>query len=272
MIRTIDRYLIRETVVPFLLALVVFTFILQIPPLMDRAKALLEKGVDAWTILRLLANLVPQALGVTLPMAMLVGLLISLGRLSADREAVALQACGVSLLRLLRPVAIVALIAWSLNLYVMLESIPAANKRYQQILHDLVSAKVETDIKPRVFFEDFPNLVLYARDVQRGGGGWKDLFLSDTRAKDQPLILMARRGRMVLDPQKQQVDLLLEDGSQHRPDKDDPGKYRVEHFQRHTIILDPSAVFPKSGVLNGPTEMTIAELQAEIQIAEQDGR
>jgi LPS export ABC transporter permease LptG/LPS export ABC transporter permease LptF len=270
MIRTIDRYLIRETVVPFLLALVVFTFILQIPPLMDRAKALLEKGVDAWTILRLLANLVPQALGVTLPMAMLVGLLISLGRLSADREAVALQACGVSLLRLLRPVAVVALVGWSVNLYVMLESIPAANKRYQQILHDLISAKVETDIKPRVFFEDFPNLVLYARDVQRGGGGWKDLFLSDTREKDQPLILMARRGRMVMDPQKQQVDLLLEDGSQHRPDKD--GKYRVEHFQRHTIILDPAAVFPKSGVLNGPTEMTIEELRAEIQIAGKDGR
>jgi lipopolysaccharide export system permease protein len=272
MLRTIDRYIIRETIIPFLLALVVFTFILQIPPLMDRAKALLEKGVDAWTILRLLANLIPQALGVTLPMAMLVGLLISLGRLSADREAVALQACGVSLVRLLRPVAVFALIGWSLNLYVMLESIPAANRRYQQILHDLVSAKVETDIKPRVFFEDFPNLVLYARDVPRGGGGWKDLFLSDTREKDQPLILLARRGRMVLDPQKQQVDLLLEDGSQHRPDKDDPGKYRVEHFQRHTIVLDPATVFPKSGVLHGATEMTIPELRAEIQIAEKDGR
>ena len=62
MIRTIDRYLIRETLSPFLLALVVFTFILQIPPVMEQAKKLLEKGVDAWTILRILATLLPSAL------------------------------------------------------------------------------------------------------------------------------------------------------------------------------------------------------------------
>jgi lipopolysaccharide export LptBFGC system permease protein LptF len=267
MIRTIDRYLIRETLSPFLLALVVFTFILQIPPVMEKAKSLLEKGVDGFTILKILATLLPQALGVTIPSALLVGLLISLGRLSADREAVALQACGVSLPRLLRPVMVVALLGWGITTYVMLESIPAGNRRYQQILHDLISAKVETDVKPRVFFEDFPNLVLYARDVPRGGGGWKQLFLSDTRQQNEPLILMANRGRMIMDPKKQQVDLLLEDGSQHRPDKDDPGKYRVEHFKRHTVVLDPTTVFPKAGALHGPAEMTIPELKAEIEIA-----
>ena len=128
MIRTIDRYLIRETLSPFLLALVVFTFILQIPPVMEEAKKLLEKGVDAWTILRILATLLPQALGITIPVALLVGLLISLGRLSADREAVALQACGVSLPRLLRPVMAVALLGWGITTYVMLESIPAGNR------------------------------------------------------------------------------------------------------------------------------------------------
>lgn len=272
MLRIIDRYLIRETIAPFLLALVVFTFILQLPPLMDVVKKLLEKGVDAWSIVRILWNLIPHALGVTIPMALLVGLLISLGRLSADREAVALQACGVSLARLLRPVATIALVGWALTLYVMLELIPAGNRHYQEIIHDLMSAKIETDVKPRVFYEDFPNLVLYASDVPRGGGGWKDLFLSDSRDPAQPLILLARRGRMIMDPQKQQVDLLLEDGSQHRPDKDDPNKYRVEHFRRHTIVLDPSTVFPKSGAMHGPAEMTIPELQAEIEIAKKEQR
>ena len=72
---------------------------------MKEAQRLIEKGVGAVTILRILATLMPSALGVTIPVALLVGLLIGLGRLSADREAVALQACGVSLTRLLRPVA-----------------------------------------------------------------------------------------------------------------------------------------------------------------------
>jgi LPS export ABC transporter permease LptG/LPS export ABC transporter permease LptF len=271
MLRIIDRYVIRETVAPFLLALVVFTFVFQIPPLMEVAKELLEKGVDGWTILRILATLIPQALGITIPMSLLVGLLIGLGRLSGDREAVALQACGVSLLRLLRPVAVVALIGWALTMYVMLEMIPAGNRRYQEILHDLISAKVETQVKPRVFFEDFANLVLYARDVPLGGGGWKDLFLADSRQPDQPLILVARRGRMVMDRASQRVDLILEDGSQHRPDKDDPNKYRVEHFLKHILALDPNTVFPKSAATHGIQEMTIAELKVEIENARKQG-
>ena len=58
--------------------------------------------------MRVLLTLLPQALGVTIPMALLLGILIGLGRLSADREFVALQACGVSIFRLLRPIALLA--------------------------------------------------------------------------------------------------------------------------------------------------------------------
>ncbi len=271
MLRIIDRYVIRETVAPFFLALVVFTFILQIPPLMDAAKELLEKGVDGWTIVRILATLIPQALGITIPMGLLVGLLIGLGRLSGDREAVALQACGVSLVRLLRPIAVVAIVGWAITMYVMLDMIPAGNRRYQEILHDIVTAKVETEVKPRVFFEDFANLVLFARDVPPGGGGWKDLFLSDSRQPDQTLILTASSGRIVMDRSSQQVALILEDGSQHRPDKDDPAKYRVEHFSTHILALDPATVFPKSAATHGIQEMTVAELKVEIENARRQG-
>ncbi len=271
MLRIIDRYVIRETVAPFFLALVVFTFVFQIPPLMEVAKELLEKGVDGWTIMRILATLIPQALGITIPMSLLVGLLIGLGRLSGDREAVALQACGVSLIRMLRPVAVVAFIGWALTMYVMLEMIPAGNRHYQEILHDLITAKVESDVKPRVFYEEFANLVLYARDVPPGGGGWHDLFLADSRQPDQPLILVARRGRMVMEKASQRVDLILEDGSQHRPDKDDPNKYRVEHFSTHILALDPNTVFPKSAATHGIQEMTIAELKVEIENARKAG-
>jgi lipopolysaccharide export system permease protein len=106
MLRILDRYVIREVLAPFGLALSLFTFILLVDPLMKEVQRLIEKGVGAVTILRILATLLPQALGITIPVALLVGLLIGLGRLSADREAVALQACGVSLTRLLRPVAV----------------------------------------------------------------------------------------------------------------------------------------------------------------------
>ena len=88
---------------PFLLALGVFTFVLAVRPMLDRAESLLAKGVPVGTVGFLLTLLLPQALGVTLPMAFLAGLLMAFGRLSGDRETVALLACGVNPLRLLRP-------------------------------------------------------------------------------------------------------------------------------------------------------------------------
>jgi len=272
MLRIIDRYIIRETISPFFLALVVFTFILQIPPLMQVAKELLEKGVDTWTIVRILGTLVPQALGVTIPMALLVGLLISLGRLSADREAVALQACGVSLPRLLRPVALIAIGGWLLTTYVMVVAIPAGNRKYQDILHELLNAKVETDVKPRVFFEDFPNLVLYARGIPAGGGGWEDIFLADSRDPGQPQVMTARKARMLIDRKGEKVDLILENGTQHRTKRDDPTDYRVERFASLTLALDPSTLFPKTEAAHDLPEMTIAELQVEADKMRAEGR
>jgi LPS export ABC transporter permease LptG/LPS export ABC transporter permease LptF len=264
MLRILDRYVIKEVITPFFLALILFTFILQVDPLMDVAKDLIEKGVGGWTILRLLATLIPQALGITIPISLLVGLLIGLGRLSADREAVALQACGVSLLRLLRPVGAVVLVGWAVTSYVMIWSIPAGNKRFQEILHDIVTARLETQIKPRVFFEDFANLTLFARDVPSGGGGWRDVFLADQRDPKRPQILLARRGRLNIDTKSQRVDFILEDGSQHRPDADDPTRYEVQRFAVQTVGLDPKTVFPDTRVIHRAPEMTIGELRAEI--------
>ena len=71
---------------------------------MRQLEQLVAKGVPWDAPAGSSLTLIPQALGLTIPMATLVGILIGLGRLSADREAVALLACGVSPYRLLRPI------------------------------------------------------------------------------------------------------------------------------------------------------------------------
>ena len=115
MVRTIDRYIIREVVPPFLLSLLILTFLLVLPPVMEHLEKLLAKGVSWTTAARIIWTAVPQAAGLTIPMSLLVGLLVGLGRLSADREAVALLACGVSPYRLLRPVGLMGLVAAGRN-------------------------------------------------------------------------------------------------------------------------------------------------------------
>src|SRR5688572_33152120 len=101
--------------------------------MLDQAQSLLAKGVDVATVGRLLFWLLPQALGITIPMAFMAGLLMALGRLSGDRESVAFLACGVSPMRLLRPVLLLAVIAAAADMYCLVKLVPDSNQRFREM-------------------------------------------------------------------------------------------------------------------------------------------
>lgn len=261
MLRTLDRYVCREILPPMLLALLIFTFLLALPPFMQHLENLLAKGVGWTTLARIIWTLVPQALGLTIPMALLVGMLIGLGRLSGDRETVALLACGVSPYRLLRPVGAIAVASAAATLYVMVVAIPQANRTFLEITFDIISKRVETDVRPRVFFEDFPGWVLYAgEDAAPGQPGWRRLLVAET-APDTTSVYFAEHGRLVIDRAKRTVDLVLGNGTRYRTTRQgETDTYRFE--QEVALTLNPEAVFPQANIQKGPNEKTIAELRA----------
>src|SRR5712691_4265488 len=194
----LDRYLLREIVLPFFLWLLLLTFVLIMPPILQNAEQLIAKGV-AWPIvLRVLLTLVPQALSITIPMALLLGILVGLGRLSADREFVALQACGVSVFRVMLPIVLLAAFGCAATAYETLIATPDANQTFRQITFNVVASRAESDIKPRVFFQEFPNRVLYVRDTPPGTA-WKDVFVADSTKPDQTTVYFAQSGRLVVD-------------------------------------------------------------------------
>ena len=59
--------------------------------------------------------------------------------------------------------------------------------------------RAEGEVRPRVFYEDFPNLVLYVNEVPLDGRGWLDVMAADTGNPSQPVLYLARRGRMAID-------------------------------------------------------------------------
>jgi LPS export ABC transporter permease LptF/LPS export ABC transporter permease LptG len=262
MFKILDRYLVREIVLPFALALVVFTFVLEIPPILQQAESLIAKGVEWSVVFRVLLTLLPQALSVTIPMAVLVGILVGFARLSADREFVAMQACGVSLMRLLRPIAVVAAVGTAATAYETIVALPDANQTFREIAFGVVKQRVESNVRPRVFFEDFPNRVIYVRDLP-AGGGWRDVFLADMTRADYTTVYFAREGRILIDREKQLVHLRLIDGTSHTTIGSRPEAYEGTQFESITISVDPKTVFPPPPSKGAP-EMSFAELRASI--------
>jgi LPS export ABC transporter permease LptG/LPS export ABC transporter permease LptF len=272
--RTLDRYVLREILPPSLLALLIFTFLLVLPPVMDYLENLLAKGVTWGTAARILWTLVPQALGLTIPMATLVGILIGLGRMSGDRESVAMLACGVSPYRLLRPIGLLAGLAALATGYVMIVAIPDANQTFREITFSVVSQRVETEIRPRVFYEDFPGWVLYAlEEPDPGKSGWKKVMVADTAQAGGTKVYFAERGRLVVDRTKRTVDLVLSQGTSYRTGG--PGEKAADtdtlRFTETVLGLNADAVIPQISIQKGVNEKTIAELYVDAERKVREG-
>tara|TARA_B100001123_G_scaffold441920_1_gene584236 strand:+ start:2087 stop:4321 length:2235 start_codon:yes stop_codon:yes gene_type:complete len=235
----------------------------MIPPIMDVAEELIAKGVDALTVVKIMGTLIPQGLGITIPMALLLGVLIGLGRLSSDRETVALQACGVSIYRILFPLLILGTFATVTTAYVLIFALPDANQAFREITFRTVASRAEGEVKERVFYDDFPNVMLYVREVSPTGSGWNDVFLADTRDSDNPDIYVAEKGQVVLDATARTVDIVLQSGSGHQVDPEEPNNYEIHEFDQIVIGLDPETVFPRAGPQRGYPELTIPQLQQE---------
>jgi LPS export ABC transporter permease LptG len=271
-VRTIDRYVIRQIIPPFLLALSVCTFVLLMGPMLENAEGLLAKGVPIPTVGFLLLTLVPQGLGVAIPIAMLAGILIGLGRLSADRETVALLACGVSPQRLLRPVMILCAAVAAVDLYVMTSLIADANQTFREITFRLMGEKTEADIKARVFYEGLPGKVLYIHDTVPGGG-WSGVFMADTSDRTKkPTVVTADRARLVLNQARREVDLYFPSARQYVPGSNQR-VYDTASRDELRISVPAEQVFGSGEVAlsRGLAEKQIPQLRADIVQKRQRG-
>jgi LPS export ABC transporter permease LptG len=170
--------------------------------------------------------------------------------------------------RLLWPVGILSIVGWASTSYVMIEALPDANQAFRQIAFNVLAERAEGEVKPRIFFTEFPDLVIYVRDIPPEGG-WNDVFMADNTPGRPQAIYLVKHGRVVLDAKRRTVEMVLEDGTRHVANAD--GTYQVVKFARQVVSVNPEVVFPRGGPTKGDPEMTIAELRQRASELEREG-
>jgi lipopolysaccharide export system permease protein len=118
-VRRLDRLVLQELIGPWAFGVAIFTVLIMAGTYLFRITDLLAKGVPFAYVMELSLLLLPGVMAKTFAMAVLLATLLAFGRLSGDSEIVAIKACGVSLARLMAPVAafgaVVAVIAFTFN-------------------------------------------------------------------------------------------------------------------------------------------------------------
>jgi LPS export ABC transporter permease LptF/LPS export ABC transporter permease LptG len=213
----LNRYVFRELLGPFVLGLIVFSFVIipRLPVPGHPLELLVQKNVTPQEILLILAYILPTILTFSLPMASLLAILISFGRLSADNEVTAMRSSGISIRSLARPVLIFACFTFLLAMLNVNYWQPHANQHLREMRNEIALKSISTAIQPGVFEEGFSNLVLYIRDATPDKSIWKGVFLADVSKKDQPKITLAQTGTLFNDVQQKKLQLHLSNGATH---------------------------------------------------------
>ena len=218
----IDRYLIREIVPYFLLSLLLLTAIIFAQEASRFSELLVvssRSGLPMQALFGLMAALLPGILIFTLPISLLIGTLVGLGRLSGDSEIVALSAGGVTRTRILKPIVILALSISAVMLYLTFTVLPRSVKQLTDLKANksLVFQGLNAEIKPRVFEESIPRKVLFVEDIDRSTGVWHNIFLVDLGDDPSEMkIFTAESGALQQGERSEMPELYLREGSAHQ--------------------------------------------------------
>lgn len=267
----LDRYIFKSVLYTCAAAVGLFTFIVLVPNVVkDMLAYVLTGQLSVAVFARLVITLLPLALSYALPMGMLTGVLLTLGRLSADSEITAMRAVGLSVRRIVRPILVLAVLGAALGIYLNFQSMPQARVEYERGFAAAIQANPLNLIVPKTFIRDFPGYVVYVGAKQ--GGDLRDFWLWELDPEGRVRrVVRAASGRFDYDRAKNSFLLTLTQAQvESRSDKN-PEDFRepqlVGSFEESEAVeLSLDRFFGRgSGVRIKPEWLTYAELQAERQ-------
>src|SRR6266566_9156129 len=127
--KILTRYILKEIFGPTLLGLLFYTSIILMKQLFDLAGMIIRQSLSLGTVMHLLGLSLPHIVVLTIPMSLLFGILIAVGRLSSDSEIIAMRALGISTKTIYLPVFLFSFAIFLINLYLMIVVLPSGNSQ-----------------------------------------------------------------------------------------------------------------------------------------------
>ncbi|MFH1247842.1 MAG: LptF/LptG family permease [Candidatus Omnitrophota bacterium] len=260
--KILREYFLKEFLGPLFLALCVLTFAMILGNLVKIAELVIDKGVDILTVGKLFLLMIPSLLTYTLPTAVLLAVLLSLGRLSSDNEITTIKASGINITKLIIPLLILGII---LSLILVLFNdrvIPYAHFATRKTLFEVGVKNPAAALEPGVFINSFERYILFIYSIEQNK--LINVRIYEPQGDDKPTrVIVAKRGEFI--PQEKNIiKLKLIDGTADEPDPNNPNIFYKLNFKTYFLTLNLAQMRDKDKIDKKPRDMNIAELTSEI--------
>lgn len=267
--RILRIYLLKELLQPTGMALILFTFILLVGNLVKLADLLINKGVSILAILQMFGLLIPTLLSHTVPFAVLTGTLLAFGRLSSDREILAMRTSGISLFSIATPILVVAF-GLGLGLVPVNDRVvPWSHFAGRRLLVDIGIRNPAAFLEAGTFIKEFKPFILFVYRVD--GNRLGKVRIYEPREGRPTRTIVAERGEFIPVPKERRVLLKLYDGSADEPDPRNPEKFYKLEFKSYAMNLVLKEGQDSTTLERKPKDMTQDQLKTEAEKLEAQG-
>jgi len=248
--KTIERYIVGSFLTAFFLCWLVLTFVLSIG-LLVKVTSLIAKGMPVGVVGSYFLTGIPETIGFTIPLAVLIGSLLVFGRLSTDSEIAAMRACGINLLRVMLWPLVIALALSLVCLYIHNEIAPRSEEARAQLTLN-ATADLGLDIMEPGVFNDGPNHMKIWFASRNGQ------WLTDLRVYDKTKSGLDREIRAVracVSRQGDNLKLDLYDAVIDPLDDDHPGAAHASRFAHEIVDAFKTTSRPQKVRTSGSGEL-----------------
>ncbi|MGH9872967.1 MAG: LptF/LptG family permease [Pyrinomonadaceae bacterium] len=236
--KLIARYVVQGALPYVLLSLFLLTAILFTQQTGRFAELAIYTDLPISLAAEIAAALLPSVLILTLPVAVLAGIVIGFSRMGSDSEIIAIRAAGVGTWSLLWPVLLIGLVATAGTTFLHFKEAPQAARDLRRVALQGALRKLDSPVDPRTFNTDIPGYVIYVRDGDKTRGTWGRVFIYAQLDDGSTRVVTARSGR--IDSSNDRAELVLSDAVAMKIPKPEAGKpdYVVERLDQLRISIN----------------------------------
>jgi LPS export ABC transporter permease LptF len=236
--KLIARYVVQGAIPYVLLSLVLLTAILFTQQSGRFAELALYTDLPMSLAGEIAAALLPSVLILTLPVAVLAGIVIGFARMGSDSEIVAIRAAGVGTWSLLWPALLIGLLATAAATFLHMKEAPQAARDLRKAALQGALRKLDSPVEPRTFNTDIPGYVMYVRDGDKSQGSWGRVFIYAQQPDGSNRVVTARSGR--IDSSGEKSELVLSDALAMKMPRADSAdrSYVVERLDQLRISIN----------------------------------
>jgi len=236
--KLIQRYVVSSALPYIFLSLFLLTAILLTQQAGRFAELALYADLPFSLLIEIGAALLPGVLVLTLPMAVLAGIVIGFARMGSDSEIVVMRSAGIGTWSLVWPALLLGLVATGATALLHMKEAPQAARDLRRAALQGALRKLESPVEPRTFTTEIPGYVIYVRDGDKTQGSWARVFIYAQQADGSTRVVTARSGR--IDSSGDKSELVLSDASALKipAAANSDQSYVVERLEQLRIAID----------------------------------